>query len=243
MKRIFHFLQVLLVAATLLGDLPAGVMGGESPGSLDEAAQREIARRQEDILLAKQAIKAGDAARSRNEPDAAYEYYKQAVDMVPQGAADPSLRAKAVSRFSQSSVQYAEFLVSQGKYAEARRVATEVLEARYNPDYRPAIDFLSHLEDPDYFNKTITPEFAAQRDEVGNLMNKAVGLYDSGRFDLATKRYREVLGIDPDNAAALRGLEQVELAKQRYFDTAYNETRARMLWQVQSAWARPVPTT
>jgi len=189
--------------------------------------------------LADQAIKAGDAARSRKEAEAAYNYYKQAVDMVPQGPAGGSIRSRAVAHFSRGAVEYAEYLVSRGEYAEARRVASEILEPRYNPDYRPAIVFLSHLEEADYFNKTITPEFAAQRDEVNNLISEAVGFYDSGRYDMAQKRYQQVLAVDKDNTAAYRGLEQVELGKQRYYDSAYNETRARMLWQVEKAWERP----
>ena len=34
-------------------------------------------------------------------------------------------------------------------------------------------------------------------------------------------------------------MEQVEVGKQRYYDSAYNETRSRMLWQVDKAWERP----
>lgn len=207
--------------------------------SLEGAADREITRREEDLVIAAQELKAGDAALQRNEVETAYEHYKRAIDLVPQGAASGGLRARAVSRFSSTSVRYAELLVSRGEYSEARRVASEVLEPRYNPDYRPAIVFLSRLEEADYFNKTVTPEFARQREDVGNLMNEAVGFYDSGRYDMAQKRYQQVLAIDRDNAAAFRGLEQVELGKQRYYDSAYNETRSRMLWQVERAWERP----
>ena len=232
-----------ILALALVGSAQpvcAGSQGdGYYAGSIEAASEREITRLQENMLLADQAIKAGDAARSRKEAEAAYNYYKQAVDMVPQGSAGGSIRSRAVAHFSRGAVEYAEYLVSRGEYAEARRVASEVLEPRYNPDYRPAIVFLSHLEEADYFNKTITPEFAAQRDEVSNLINEAVGFYDSGRYDMAQKRYQQVLAIDKDNTAAYRGLEQSELGKQRYYDSAYNETRARMLWQVEKAWERP----
>ncbi|MFM8458360.1 MAG: hypothetical protein ACKOB0_05370, partial [Chthoniobacterales bacterium] len=216
----------------------AGSMG-ESAMSLENSAEREITRREEDLVIAEQELRAGDAALQKGDVEAAYGHYKTAVDLVPQGAAAGGLRGRAISRFSSGSVRYAEYLVSRGEYAEARRIANEVLEPRYNPDYRPAIVFLSRLEEADYFNKTVTPEFAAQRDDVEKLMNEAVGFYDSGRYDMAQKRYQQVLAIDKDNAAAFRGLEQVELGKQRYYDSAYNETRARMLWQVERAWERP----
>ena len=206
---------------------------------MENLSDREIARRQENIVLAEDALQTSEAELRRNNIEAAYLASKRAVDLIPDGSSARALRARALSRYSSTSVRYAEFLVSQGEYAKAAAVAREVLEPRYNPDYRPAAVFLDRLDQPDYFNKVITPEFAAERTEVGTLINEAVGFYDSGRYDLAQKRYQQVLQIDKYNAAAFRGLEQVELGKQRYYDSAYNETRARMLWQVEQAWERP----
>lgn len=216
---------------------PGGSAYGESP--LEGAADREIARRQENLVLAEAALKRGDDALAANDIANAYASYKEAVDMAPDGSADRALRSRALSRFSSTAVRYAEYLVSQGEYARAEATAREVLEPRYNPNYRPAAVFLTRLEQPDYFNKTVTPEFANQRNDVETLLQAANGYFDSGRYDLAAKKYQQVLGIDKYNAAALRGLEQVELGKQRYYDSAYNETRSRMLWQVDKAWERP----
>lgn len=234
--------RFLLPAIIALGLSPlyAGSMGDPSSlDSLENASQREITRRQEDMATAEQLLAKGADAKNRGDIEESYGFYKQAVDLVPQGSAAGGLRGRTLARFSSASIQYAEYLVSQGEYAEARRVALEVLEPRYNPGYRPAIVFLSHLEEADYFNKTVTPEFAAQRDEVQKLMTEAVGFYDSGRYDMAQKRYQQILTIDKDNAAAFRGLEQVEIGKQRYYDSAYNETRSRMLWQVEKTWELP----
>ncbi|MEY3480987.1 MAG: hypothetical protein RIQ71_1762 [Verrucomicrobiota bacterium] len=212
---------------------------GASSSSLDQTEEREITRREQDLITAEQELRAGDAALQSNEIEKAYEHYIIAADLVPQGSAAGGLRGRAVSRFSSASVRYAEYLVSRGEYTQAKQVAELVLEPRYNPDYRPAIVFLSHLEEADYFNKTITPKLAESRDKVDRLMTEAVGFYDSGRYDMAQKRYQQILAVDKDNAAAFRGLEQVELGKQRYYDSAYNETRSRMLWQVEKAWERP----
>lgn len=228
----------LAVFLSLFASLQAGSTG-DSYDSLQGEADREIARRQEDLIVAEQELRAGDSALQQKDIASAYRHYKAAADLVPNGASGGSLRARAISRFSSASIRYAEHLVYMGEYAEARKVAAEVLEPRYNPDYKPAIAFLSHLEEADYFNKTTTPEFAARREEAGKLISEAVGFYDSGRYDLAQKRYQQVLAIDKDNAAAFRGLEQIELSKQRYYDSAYNQTRARMLWQVEKAWELP----
>lgn len=212
---------------------------GLGPGSIETSAEKEITRRQNALGLAADALRRGDAALAANDIETAYNAYKEAVDLVPDGDATSGLRARALSRFSSTAVRYGGYLVSQGEYARAEAVVREVLEPRYNPNYRPAAVFLTRLEQPDYFNKTITPEFAEQRSEVGQLLLEANGMFDSGRYDLAKKKYQQILALDKYNTAAMRGLEQVELGKQRYYDSAYNETRSRMLWQVEKAWERP----
>jgi general secretion pathway protein D len=233
-------LSVLLVlTATGTQSVYAGSGGQSDLYTIDNDADREIARRQQELALAEDALSRGDAALKAGNIEQAYLAYKQAVDFTPDGPATRSLRARAVSRYSSTAVRYAEFLVSEGQYAKAESVAREVLEPQYNPDYRPAAVFLSRLEQPDYFNKTITPEFAEDRVQVEKLLQEANGYFDSGRYDMAQKRYTQVLTIDKYNAAAFRGMEQVEVGKQRYYDSAYNETRSRMLWQVDKAWERP----
>ena len=233
------FIPLFLVATIGPIRLDAGSTGDIRSGGLDAGADREITRRQEDIVVAEESMRRGDAALASNDIEGAYLAYKKAVDLIPAGSATRGLHARALSRFSSTAVRYAEYLVSQGEYAKAETVAREVLEPRYNPNYRPAAVFLSRLEQPDYFNKTITPQFAADREKVQQLLMEANGFADSGRYDMAQKRYQQALTIDRDNAAAFRGLEEVELGKQRYYESAYNETRSRMLWQVDKAWERP----
>ena len=73
-----------------------------------------------------------------------------------------------------------------------------------------------------------------------NCSLEADGFYGSGRFDLAFKRYEQVLNIDKYNIAARRGMERVNVARQTYATTAYNEARGDMLTQVDKSWELPV---
>jgi general secretion pathway protein D len=233
---------IILLGTAMLGSSMLSALagpGGQGGYALASDADREIIRRQQNIALAEDSMRRGDAALKAGSIKEAYLAYKQAVDLLPDGPATRSLRARAMARYSSTAVRYAEYLVSEGEYAMAESVAREVLEPGYNPDYRPAAVFLSRLEQPDYFNKTITPQFAEDREKVEQLLREANGFYDSARYDMAIKRYQQVLAVDKYNAAAFRGMEQVELGKQRYYDSAYNETRSRMLWQVDKAWERP----
>ena len=72
------------------------------------------------------------------------------------------------------------------------------------------------------------------------LLSDAEGYYNTGRYDLAFKKYEQVLGLDPYNVAARRGEERINLSKTHYGEEAYNESRSQKLWQVQKGWEEPV---
>ena len=223
--------------------LPAAFAGSYSSASssLDAGAQREIVRRQEDVNEAKRLLTQGDRALASEDYATAYTSYMDAVDLIGSGPAVTAERTEALNKFSQTGVAYAEHLISEGKYGDAERVAKTIILPQYNPTYKPAISLLSNLEQPSYYNKTVTPAFAEQRQQISKLFVEAEGFYSRGSYDLATKRYEQILNVDPYNIAARKGMENVNLAKQKYYHEARNETRARMLWQVEKGWELPVP--
>src|SRR5438132_9952809 len=89
-------------------------------------------------------------------------------------------------------------------------------------------------------NRTPGSKFLSKVEEVKKLLSDAEGYYSSGRYDLAFKKYEQVLNLDPYNVAARRGEEKITNAKYHYGENAYNETRARQLWKVEKAWEEPV---
>jgi general secretion pathway protein D len=211
-----------------------------STGSLETSVEREVVRRQEDLAAAQRLIQQGDRALAASDYQTAYTSYMQAVDLIGSGPTVTVQRTEALGKFSRTSVTLAEYLIDHGKYGEAEQVAKTVLLPQYNPTYKPAITLLSNLEQPDYYNKTVTTDFAAEREQVATLLSEAEGFYTRGSYDLATKRYEQVLNVDRYNIAARKGMEEVNQARQKYYNEAYNETRARMLWQVQQGWELPV---
>src|SRR5438876_9751675 len=97
-----------------------------------------------------------------------------------------------------------------------------------------------HLQSPYNCNKTMDPTCTETVEEVKKLLDDADGYYDSARYDLAFKKYEQVLALDPYNAAARRGEEKIDNTKYHYNKEAYDETRARQLWQVEKGWEEPV---
>ncbi len=203
-------------------------------------ADREITRRQQNTALAAELTDKARRALADKNLEAAYTDYLAAVQLVPAGEAAKSQRASLLAAFSSTAVDYATSLIGRGEYAKAEQVAKTVLRPEFNPDYKPAVQLLSRLEQKDYYNKTITPAFAEKRDQVSKLLNDAQGYFATGRFDLAMKRYEQVLNLDPYNIAARNGMEEVAKQRTNYYDEAYNETRSRMLWLVDREWERPV---
>lgn len=233
--------RILCLALTALC-APASFAGSYDgvTGSVDSTTQREIIRRQEDIVVAERLIQQGDRAMAAKDYETAYTSYMQAVDLIGSGPAVKSQRAAALGKFSNAGIAYAQYLIDHGRYSDAEKVAKTILLPEYNPNYGPAVALLSHLEQPDYYNKTVTPQFAEDREQVAKLLSEAEGFYARGSYDLATKRYEQVLNIDHYNSAARMGMEKVNNARGQYYREAYNETRSRMLWQVAKGWELPI---
>lgn len=231
-------MSLALATLAVVPHLTAGTYDSGS-GGLQGTAQRELVRRQEDLAAARQLVKNGDRAMADKDYETAYLSYLQAVDLIGSGEAVTSERAEALGKFSRAGIAYAEELIASGRYAEAEKVAKTILLSQYNPTYQPAITLLSHLEQPDYYNKTVTPRLAAKREDVSRLLTEAEGFYARGSYDLSLKRYEEVLSLDRYNIAAQNGIERVNAAKGTYFREARNEARSRMLWEVTNGWRVP----
>lgn len=233
-------LAVALAASSVqAGPYGSGTAGG---GGLDSQASREIVRRQQAVVEAERLERIGDRAAADGDLETAYLNYLEALDVLGSGEAVDSTRSRVLGKFSSTAVSYSEELIAKGRYGEAEMAAKTVLLQQYNPTYQPAIALLSRLEQNSgsYYNKTVTPQFAADREEVSRLMVEAEGFYSRGSYDLAIKRYEQVLNIDRYNIAARKGIEKVDNAKANYAGEAYNETRSRMLWQVTKGWEMPV---
>ena len=206
----------------------------------ERAAEREIARREaalpqgaEALARAKLSMQAGDYVR-------AHEDYRVALTYLPDAVISGRAREEALEGFCASGMQVAERRVQEGKYAEAEAICREILSERYDPNCRPAMLLLARLQEPGQMNRTMGPKFIAKVEEVRKLLIDADGYYNSGRYDLAFKKYEQILNLDPYNVAARRGQERINLQKTRYGEEAYNETRSRSLWQVQKGWENPV---
>jgi general secretion pathway protein D len=206
----------------------------------DSVAEREVQRRQAGITQGEAALARGQAAMKAKDYAAAHEEFRTAVIYLPDAVVSGKAHDEAVEGFCKSGVVLAEARIAEGRYADAEAILSEILSDRYDPKCRSAQELYSHLRQPGYFNKTMSPTFIEKVEQVKQLLTEADGFYNSGRYDLAMKRYDQVLVLDPYNTAARRGQEKINNTKYKYGEEAYNETRSRQLWQVEKAWEQPV---
>ena len=219
----------------------AGGLAAQSQPSSSLVAQdaRAAVRSQESLLKAQSLMQQALKKRSQHDLAGAYQDALEALKIAPSGPALGTARTSLVSDYCRIALERSRELIAGGRYMDAQTVAKSVLERSVDPGNKEAIQLLSDLEQPEIFNKTVTPKSAAQRDQVIQLLREAEGYTQSGRYDLAMRQYDAVLRIDPYNNASRMGMEAIHNSTIKYDDEAYNETRSRLLWQTVKSWERP----
>ena len=206
-------------------------------------ADREAARRQAHIPRGEEVLARAQAGCTpRKQYAQAHEDFRAALRYLPDSAVTGKSYSAALDGFCESGVKLAEQRIAEGKYEESEVILNEILADAYNPNCREARTLLTHLHDPGYINKTMGPKFLDKVEEVKKLLTEAEGFYQSGRYDMAMKRYDQVLNLDPYNTAARKGQERIDNTKYQYGVQAYNETRGRAMWQVEHRWGTTGPT-
>ena len=202
------------------------------------AANRELARRMAREVTGREETAKGQEALRKKDYEAAYAHFKNACENIPAGA--PSAagpRRVAVDGFTLAGIRLAEQRVSEGYYVSAVQSLQEVL--RHNPNNRQVLSLIANIEAPDYFNKQMTPKHRANVEEVKQLFIEAKGYTDLARYDLADRKYQEIITRDPYNQAARTGREEIAILKMRSTRAGYNASRAIALFEVEKEWDRP----
>jgi general secretion pathway protein D len=225
----------------------------------DSVAEREVQRRQAAMPEGEDALARGKSAMKAKNYTLAHEEFKTAVASLPDSVVSGKAHDQAVDGFCKSGVALAEARIAEGRNADAEAILSEILSDRYDPKCRPAHLLYTRLRQPGSFDKTSFDKtvrtvndaevdcagkpalpFPERVERVKELLAEADSSYQSGRYDLAMKRYDQVLCLDPYNTAARRGQEKIDNTKYQYGEEAYNETRGRQMWKVEEAWQQPV---
>src|SRR5204863_5786641 len=205
----------------------------------DNIAEREVQRRHAGIPQGEAALARGKSAMHSRNYTVAYQEFKTAIGSLPDAVVSGKAHDEAAEGVCKSGTVLAEARIAEGDYPGAEAILNEIL-SHYDPNCRKAQELYAHLRTPGYFNKTVDAGFINKVEDVKRLLAEADGFYQSGQYAKAMKSYDKLLAVDPYNTAARRGQEKIDNTKYQYGEEAYNETRARGMWKVESAWQQPV---
>ena len=228
----------LAVDRPLFGPSQSQEGGFRSPG-VESAAEREISRRYFYTERGRAAMVAGDKAMKDRDYATAVANYQEAANSIPNSENTEREHRSAVKRLCEASCKLAEQRITEGRYKDAENTLRNVLD-NYDPKCKDAVVILSRLEMPDYYNKTITPRFRGNVEQVKQWFIDADGFYNTARYDLAFKRCEQILNLDPYNIAARQMQEKINKAMDDGAIAGYNEARSRAIKNLDKAWSNPV---
>src|SRR5262249_8402404 len=200
----------------------------------DNAAEREVQRRQAAMPQGEAALTRGKSAMQVKNYTLANQEFKSAVANLPDSVMSGKAHDEAVDGFCKSGVMLAQARIKQGDNAGAEAILSEVLSNQYDPKYKGAQMLYAQLRQPGYFNNggsTVNDKGGVRRhvetdcagylalpfpqrvEQVKQWFADAENFYQSGRYDLAMKRYDQILCVDPYNTAARRGQERIDHTK------------------------------
>jgi general secretion pathway protein D len=224
---------------------------GISPPSseVEEASREEITRRQEAQMMAQTLIEQGLKLYSDAKYEAAITPLEQAIKILPRAKATETDYSRAARGLTDSYCRLAEAALQAGDNVKAKQLAQKSLE--YDPKNRSAENTIVKAEKAkENLTKPASktgetavaldqsPEFVAKKDEIKKLFREGRILLNSGQYDEAEKRARQILLIDRYNEDASTLLQRINDARLEFANDASDKARSQLLWQVTDEWVQ-----
>jgi general secretion pathway protein D len=222
--------------ASIVALAPTAVTLAQSVSGL---ADREIMRRYARIEDAKTAIARGDNLFREGNYEDSLASYKSAVSNIPNAPYTAEWLDFAKLKYADCAVVVAKERAKNGRYDESRLLLNEAI-ADF-PEHKNARTLLKQLDDPDRWPPALTAQHVENVEKVQKGLLLANSSVELGNYEQAASQYQEVLRTDPFNSAARRGMENAERKRIEYLRSAYDQTRAKMLRQVDELWEDKVP--
>ena len=233
-------LTALAGAAAMIPLMPtAAPAQAPAAGNLSALAKREMIRRQNDVAEADVLFVEGREAYEAGDYQMAVDKFSSALQKVPDAPLFTDRRESYSQHLTDSRIALSMVYRQKGQLEEAEAMLKDILDS--NPANPDAIRELAKLQNPVATNPALTLKYTEDVAKVNELLVMADGAYNLGKYDQAKRNYEKILGIDPYNVTARRGLERVAAIKSDYMRAAYDHTRSELLQQVDAAWEIAVP--
>ncbi|WP_343222499.1 Amuc_1098 family type IV pilus outer membrane protein [Prosthecobacter sp.] len=217
--------------------LPAGAQ------SVSAMAQAETRRRAIQVNTLNTEIERGYQLIDQEKAAEALTLFEGAYKALPDIPLAQESRMAARNGYVVAGCLIAQELAANGDIAGAGKLLDKLLAPDVAPKDARVLSLKQRLGDPDRFPPALTAKHVDNVGAVQTLLLKASSFLQLGDLDKANTTFQDVLRIDPTNSAARRGMENVEREKQKYYKTAFDQHRAKMLGAVTQSWEDPVPLT
>jgi general secretion pathway protein D len=213
----------------------------------ERIAREEAVRRQSAHAAARRLIDEGMKLYHAGRYEEAVDKLRDAIRILPRAKLTEADYNRAARALTDSYYRLADAALRANDYAKARDYAQRALQ--YDPRNRAAENLLVKISraeqagpppPPEGPPSDKTPEFTAKKDEIRRLFREGKILMNSGQYDEAEKRYKQVLLIDRYNNDAYVYLDELNKVRQESAIFGQDATRSRRLWEVSDAWAPPI---
>ena len=226
----------ILTICFVFGDLSIYAQTSDKSVPIANTVEGEISRRQTQILEAEKLISDGDTLAERGNFKGAISKFIQAYNGINPSPLSQEISDLAKKKFVNAAVLRSKELIDLAEFVSAEELLDQVLQPSIAPKNTSALTLKKRLQDPEWYNKSRTPEHLENVKKVRRLLKLASGAEQLGDFDKSIKYYTDVLRIDKTNTAARRGMLDVEDQIIKYQKSSRDMTRERMLREIDSVW-------
>lgn len=230
-------------AACLMIILGGNAVMTASAQSVSAMAQAEARRRAIQVNTLNSEIERGYQLIDQEKAAEALTLFQETYKALPNIPLAQESRQAAREGYVVAGCLMAQEFAAKGDLAAAGKVLDQLLAPDVAPNDERVLSLKKRLADPDRFPPSLTAKHVDNVGAVQTLLIKANSFLQIGDLDKAISTFQDVLRIDPTNSAARRGMENVEREKQKYYKSAYDQHRAKMLGEVTRSWEDPVPLT
>ncbi len=232
----FPFSQTTAIVCAVISvmHVPSWTQAGES-GTVN-LAEREIQRRVAQLGQQTAQLSEAEALLAKGKTAEALSIYQKTYAEIPEIPLAQTLKEAAREGWLVATLRRAQELANQGDVASALQLMEQIEPNLSAKDKAKLTALRGRLQDPDRYPPALTPQHIERVEKVQKLLILAASQHETGMFDKAIESYEDVLRLDPTNSAARRGLEKVERERARYFQSAYDHQRSRLLSEVDQLW-------
>ncbi|MDD5261881.1 MAG: hypothetical protein PHD76_08540 [Methylacidiphilales bacterium] len=222
--------------------VPKQEAAAPSDAEANPLVQEETVKRLEGTMLFNKQLEEADRLVAAGEITAARPRYEQVYKQTSPDGPMSGLYFKARKGLAIVSAEQARQAAAKKDYAQARQLWEEALSydpdnASYKSAYAQVKEQSQSVAEKYPGNTAATPELQDKVANIQKLIFEGDSFYETGQYNRAIGRYKEVLLIDPYNNQARQRIEKTENIKYQVASIRREERKTKMLQQVDAEWA------